>query len=90
MTSILESSIKEANDSAQNAHCNKIISTIIRSRETDTHHEEENKRLDRLPKRIIGVCASYLDQMSYAALEATNRSCYLGCNDPNMLNEVNS
>ena len=81
--------LKDANDSAQNAQCNKIISTIIRSRETDTHHEEENKRLDRLAKRIIGLCASYLDQMSYAALTAANRSCYLGCNGPNMLSEVN-
>ena len=70
-------------------HCNKIISTIIRSRETDTNNGEDSKRLDTLPRRIIGVCASYLDQMSYAALSVTNRSSYLGCNGPNTLNEVN-
>ena len=80
--------LNDANDSAQNARCNKIISTIIRSRETDTNHEEDSKRFDTLPRRIIGVCASYLDQVSYAALSATNRSSYLGCIDPNMLNEV--
>ena len=42
-----------------------------------------------VPRRIIGVCASYLDQISYAALSGTNRSSYLGCNGPNMLSEVN-
>ena len=80
---------KNRDDTAVNAHCNKLISTIIRSRETDIHREEENNRFDSLPRRIIGVCASYLDQMSYAALSATNRASYLGCNGPNMLNEVN-
>ena len=75
-------------DHRENAQCNKIVSTIIQSRDSD-NNAVDDERFDTLPRRIIGLCASYLDQSSYVALSATNRSTYLGCNTPCTLQEVN-
>lgn len=74
-------------DHPENAQCNKIISTIIQSRHSN-NNTADDERLDTLPRRIIGLCASYLDQLSYVALSTTNRSTYLGCNTPSTLQEV--
>lgn len=73
---------------SKNALCNKMISTIIQSRNSD-NNEVDEERLDTLPRRIIGLCSSYLDQLSYTQLSAANRSTYLGCNTPITLQEVN-
>ena len=70
-----------------NTKCNSILSTIIQSRHSDDSESYDNK-LDTLPRRIIGICASFLDQTSHAALSSTNRSTYLGCNTPILLQEL--
>ena len=41
-----------------------------------------------MPRCLIGLCASYLKQSSYVALSACNRSTFLGCNAPSMLQQV--
>ena len=74
-------------DNQDNAKCNKMISTIIRSRDRDEIEPYDNK-LDTLPRHIIGICASFLGQVSYTALSATNGLVYLGCSAPNQLDEL--
>ena len=74
-------------DDHQNTQCNDSISTIIRSRKEEGH-KVINERLDTLPRRLIGICASYLDQRAHAALSACNRATFLGCNSPIMLTEL--
>ena len=70
-----------------NAHCNDMISIIIQSRDSvDT--DEDALSLDKLPRSLIGLCASYLEQGSYASLSVSNRAIFLGCNTPNMLQEI--
>ena len=84
---IHQSTIKNAADSC-NGKCIEIISNIIQSRDTDDV-AQESRKLDSLPRRLIGVCGSFLDQKSYAALSRCNRSTYLGCNTPNVLTDLN-
>ena len=78
---------RRSEESVANTECNNILSTIIQSRDSDDSELCDNK-LDTLPRRVIGICASFLDQASYAALSSTNRSTYLGCNTPILLQEL--
>ena len=65
----------------------KSISTIIQSRDAQT---EENSSItfDSLPRRLIGVCGSFLEQQSFQCLSRANRAIYLGCNTPIVLTEL--
>ena len=68
----------------------QTVSNIIQCREPD--NEETNdvicKTLDQLPQRLIGNVASYLVQTTYEALSQSNRAIYLGCNSPNLLQDL--
>ena len=70
-----------------NVQCNKTISTIIQSRDSDDD-DFQAVQLDSMPRRIIGHCACFLDQKSYGILSICNRAVYLGCNTPSKLTEV--
>ena len=72
---------------ALNVQCNKTISTIIQSRDSNDADVEVVK-FESLPRRLIGHCASFLDQKSYGTVCRCNRAVYLGCNTPSMLTEV--
>ena len=65
-----------------------IIQTIIRSRKQIDMTSFKIK-LQLLPKTIIGEIASFLSQKDYASLSNTNRSIYMGCNDPPTLQHLN-
>ena len=68
---------------------NNMISTIIRKREK-IPNEEQQFKLDMIPKPLIGHIASFSYQSDYANLcrSRTNRNIYLGCNTPNMLQHL--
>ena len=70
-----------------NVQCNQTISNIIQSRDSDDVDVEAVK-LDSMPRRLIGHCASFLDQKSYSNISLCNRTVYLGCNTPSKLKEV--
>ena len=80
-------------DSPQEAkHFNDIISKIIRKRKPKSISLDKpiNKhKLDTIPSHLIGHTASYAEQQDYVNLSLVNRSVYLGCNSPNMLQEIN-
>ena len=68
----------------------KSIATIIQSRDSQSESDENTPiTFDALPRRLIGVCSSFLDQKSYRQLSSVNRAVFLGCNTPIMLHEVN-
>ena len=87
LSSLFIQQAANTDDGCKNALCNKMICTIIQSRDT-VNFDVNDERFDTLPRRIIGLCASYLDQSSYVALSATNRSTYLGCSTPITLREI--
>ena len=87
LTSRFISQSTTSDDNIENAKCNDIISTIIQSRDSDDNESCDDK-LDTLPRRIIGICSSFLDQTSHAALSVANRSTYLGSNSPILLQEL--
>lgn len=68
--------------------CIKSISTIIQCRSSQSD-EQNAKGFDALPSCVVGFCASFLDQNSYASLSTCNRSSYLGCNTPITLRQLN-
>ena len=72
---------------ALNVQCNKTISTIIQSRDSNDADVEAAK-FESLPRRLIGHCASFLDQKSYGTVSRCNRAVYLGCNTPSKLAEL--
>ena len=78
---------RSSDDDTENQNCNDILSKIIQSRDSDDNKSCDEK-LDTLPRRVIGICSSFLDQTSYAALSVTNRSIYLGSNTPILLQEL--
>ena len=67
---------------------NNIISTIIRKREKIDDEPPPQHRLDTIPKALIGHIASFTLQREYTRLSVANRSIYLGCNTPNMLQRL--
>merc|ERR1712228_191758 len=48
-----------------------------------------NLKLDCIPRQLIGATASFLQQKDYIHLSKTNRSVFLGCNTPNLMQELN-
>ena len=70
-----------------NDQCNKTISTIIQSRDSDDADIKLFK-LDSMPRRLIGHCASFLDQNSYGNVSLCNRAVYLGCSTLSKLTEI--
>ena len=78
---------KNERDDHQNTECNEMISTIIQSRDEECS-KASNGGLDTLPRRLIGICGSYLDQTGHAALSVCDRATFLGCNSPIMLTEL--
>eukprot|EP01084_Bolivina_argentea_P300220 517604_1 len=68
---------------------NNIISKVIQSRQNKPKPiATQNIKLDQLPKRLIGVIASFCNQNDYFDFSFTNRFVYLGCNSPNLLQEL--
>eukprot|EP01083_Nonionella_stella_P154946 499871_1 len=68
---------------------NELLSDIIQSRKKKPSPIcTTNIKLDHFPKAIIGYMASFLPQMSYNRFNLCNRSIYLGCNSPNLLQKL--
>eukprot|EP01084_Bolivina_argentea_P094621 170112_1 len=69
---------------------NNTISNIIRSRKKNPYSiQAQNVTINDLPQRLIGVISSFLTQQNYINFSYTNRFNYLGCNTPNLLQELN-
>ena len=82
--------MQSENGESENVNANNILSKIITKRETKASIDSQsNPKLDGLPKQLIGATASFLKQQDYFNLSKTNRSVYLGCNTPNLLQELN-
>ena len=60
-----------------------LATTIITSRQSANSHL--NIQLDTIPKSLIGEISSYLVQKDHVSFSKSNRSIYIGCNDPNTL-----
>lgn len=68
---------------------NQMLSQIIASRKKKPSIDSKsNLKLDRIPKQLIGATASFLEQDDYIDLSKTNRSVYLGCNAPNLMQQL--
>ena len=88
LTQSQTTNISNNNDNELN-NINDTISNIIQQRkEKPKPFPTTNIKLDELPKALIGHTASFLHQNEYHRLEKTNRSIYIGCNTPNMLNNL--
>eukprot|EP01084_Bolivina_argentea_P008006 14983_1 len=77
----------------QTSNINDIISNIILSRKKKPKPiPSQHIKLDQLPKRLIGVIASFLQQndffKDYTDFSQTNRWIYLGCNSPNLMQQL--
>ena len=83
---------KRINHTANSQHIDKmfnITNSIARKRDKNSNPNESNKsNISTVPTAIIGEVASYLPQTDYASFSVTNRSIYLGCNDPKTLKHV--
>ena len=66
---------------------NDMISTIIRKRDEILDEPQEHK-LDMIPSPLIAHIGSFLNQWDYIDLSKSNRSIYLGCNEPNMMQQL--
>ncbi len=93
MISVIEQSIfKYCHKNSNNSEVDKInnlLKLIIRSRKnkpkvTDTF----NIKLDKIPKVLIGVVASFLPQKNYYNFNQCNRSIYIACNNPILLKQL--
>eukprot|EP01083_Nonionella_stella_P310201 1101265_1 len=70
-------------------HFNELVSNIIRSREEKPKQlAPKDMKLHEFPRPVIGYIASFLYHWDYIDFSVTNRSIYLGCNSPNVLQEV--
>ena len=79
---------ESANNQPLNAMMN-IINIIMRKRKQNSNANASIKpNIKTIPKAIIGEVASYLSQTDYASLSTTNRSIYIGCNDPKTLKHL--
>ena len=75
------------NKSYHNPNSQHIINIIVRKRKSNFHLFTKVS-IHTLPKAIIGEVASYLSQKDYVSLTKTNRSIYIGCNEPNTLRHL--
>ena len=73
-----------------NDQCIKSMSAMIQSRDSQTEEQSSTTSItfDSLPRRLIGVCASFLEQWSFRSLSKVNRAVYLGCNMPIVLTQL--
>eukprot|EP01084_Bolivina_argentea_P312962 541864_1 len=68
---------------------NNSLTNIIRSRKkTPLIITTQNKKINELPKPLIGIIASFMKQKDYINFSKSNRFIFLGCNTPNMLQEL--
>eukprot|EP01083_Nonionella_stella_P270554 916316_1 len=68
---------------------NQSLSDIIQSRkEKPKTICTRNIQLPQFPRAIIGYVASFLNQWDYCDFSHCNRSTYLGCNSPNLLQKL--
>ena len=68
---------------------NTMVSAIIQSREPQSDSAPAvAPNLDTMPRAIIGHIASFADETNYFLLQLVNRSLYIGCNAPNMLQSM--
>eukprot|EP01083_Nonionella_stella_P202662 740209_1 len=68
---------------------NQSLSGIIQSRkEKPKTICTANIQLHQFPRAIIGYVASFLNQWDYFDFSLCNRSTYLGCNSPNLLQKL--
>eukprot|EP01083_Nonionella_stella_P172328 591068_1 len=68
---------------------NESLTDIIQSRkEKPKPIPTTNVTLSQFPRAIIGHLASFLNQSDYNHFGMSNRFIYLGCNSPNMLQEL--
>ena len=88
---ISQTFINKCNTNHSNDHCKKkamkIVQTIIRSSSNDIEPMQEST-IQTLPKTIIGEISSYLPQKDYVSLSTTSKLIYIGCNDPNKLQNL--
>eukprot|EP01084_Bolivina_argentea_P286152 490838_1 len=71
---------------AESDNINELISNIIQSRKKKPKPiKKQNIKLDSIPKSLIGVIASFLNQKNYINFSKCNRYIYLGCNTPNLI-----
>ena len=68
----------------------QMVSNIIQSREPEKEETDDTacKALEDLPHRLIGNVASYLVEERYELFSQSNRAIYLGCNSPNLLQDL--
>ena len=68
----------------------QMVSNIIQSREPEKEEIKDTpcKTLDHLPQRLIGNVASYLVESRYELFSQCNSAIYLGCNSPNLLQDL--
>ena len=73
-----------------NDNINDVLSKIIASRKKkpNTDSTKSNLKIDRIPNQLIGAIASYMQQKDYINFSKSNRSVYLGCNTPNLMQEL--
>eukprot|EP01084_Bolivina_argentea_P113477 202222_1 len=86
---LFEFCIKSSNNSSVNT-INNLLTKIIRSRKKKPKRiTTENIKLDIIPRQLIGHISSFLYQYDYINFSKTNRFIFLGCNTPNLLQELN-
>lgn len=73
-----------------NIRYNEALSAIIDSRVDDGSDETNNANLclDMVPLQPLSVCASFLNQPSYAAFSRCHKATYMACSSPFVLREV--
>eukprot|EP01084_Bolivina_argentea_P127162 224950_1 len=77
------------NNSTQSDHINTLVSNIILSRKKKSKpHTTQTIKLDLIPKSLIGVTASFLEQSDYINFSKSNRIIFIGCNSPNLLQQL--
>lgn len=66
-----------------------LIKDIIRQRkQDDSTTDSQTVTINSLVSPLIGEIASMLKQEEYANFSACSRDCYIGCNSPNTLREL--
>ena len=89
---VIHQSTTAAPDGKQTDDVTLMVSDVIQSRKPLTTEKDiedtKCKSLDTLPQRVIGKVASYLQEGSYKVLSYTNRAIYIGCNTPNLLQDL--
>eukprot|EP01084_Bolivina_argentea_P286150 490836_1 len=74
---------------AESDNINALISNIIESRKKNQQQmRKQSLKLDCVPKPLVGVIASFLDQWDYIDFSKCNRYIYLGCNTPNLMQQL--